>query len=131
MKRLNYLIFCAILCMATIANAGVHKIPYTDTEIVNAIYTIEGGNLTNYPYGITPPCPYTKKQKFSRQLWAREMCFTTVRNHRIRHAEHNCGKDFLECLRDRYCPLNDKSDIRGLNENWLPNLMYMLERGRK
>ena len=46
----------------------------------------------------------------------------TVRNHRIRHKNHNCGLDFLECLGNRYCP----PDAHPLNKNWLPNMRYWL-----
>ena len=52
---------------------------YTDEEIVNAIYQIEGGSNAKYPYGIRSiPCK-TKSE-------CRRICTNTVKNNRQRFA---------------------------------------------
>jgi len=90
---------------------------WTDEQIVDAIYWAEGGAETNHLYGILTKYKVTTP---------RQACFNTVRNQRKRHANHDCGKDFLTCLRDRYCPLNADNDPTNLNVNWLKNVKYFL-----
>ena len=89
---------------------------YTNDQIANAIYYAEGGDKTSHPYGIKSIPTYGNKE------YARKICLNTIRNQRKRHAEHNCGKDFLTCLWHRYCP----PVTHKLNKNWLVNVKFYL-----
>ena len=97
---------------------------YTDSQIADAIYLAEGGKKAKIPYGIL-------SVKVKDEAEARQVCLNTIRNQRKRHAAHDCGKDYLVCLRDRYAPLQAKNDPMGLNSNWLKNVKFFLERGAK
>ena len=112
MKKLLIAISILFMCGAAWA--------YTDTQIADAIYLAEGGAKTNHPYGILTKYKHTTP---------RQACLNTIKNQKIRHAKHSCGKDFLTCLRDRYCPLNASNDPTGLNKNWIGNVNSILERG--
>jgi len=52
----------------------------------------------------------------------------TVRNQRQRHQTHNCGKTFLDCLADRYCP--PECDSEG-NVAWKINIRFWVKKIRK
>ena len=94
---------------------------YTDAQIANAIYRAEGGVKTKHPYGIL---------KRYRTTTARQACLNTIKNHRKRHASHDCGLDFIECLGGRYCPtIGATNDPQGLNKNWIKNVKYFLTKG--
>ena len=95
---------------------------WTNAEIVNAIFKAEGGYKATYLYGI-------RSISYKDEAEARRICFNTVKNQRIRHFKHTCGKTYMVCLRDRYCPLEAKNDPKGLNSNWLKNVMYFLRKG--
>lgn len=101
--------------------AGASEIEYSDNAIADAIFLAEGGKKTNHPYGIL-----TKYKTTS----PRQACLNTIKNQRIRHSKHNCGKDYLTCLRDRYCPVGAGNDPSNLNINWLKNVRYFLARLR-
>jgi hypothetical protein len=88
---------------------------YDVERLADAIYKAEGGARAKYPYGILTKYKTTTP---------RQACINTIRNQMKRHAAHDCGKDYLTCLRDRYCPLNAKNDPKGLNKNWLKNVKY-------
>ena len=96
---------------------------YTNEQIVNAIYKAE--NSITYPYGIKS-LKYENRtdRSLSQHDWARWICTNTVRNHRKRHAKHDCGKTFIECLGDRYCP----PKAHKLNSNWVKNVMFFLNK---
>lgn len=92
---------------------------YTNNEIVNAIFIIEGGHNTKYPYGIKSiSCDGLKKCK--------KICYTTIVRNKMRYVafgykDHN---SFLQYLQSRYCPNIDEGC-----ERWLPNLKYYLKKG--
>lgn len=112
----NKIIFLLlILCFLTNKLYSSDLQMYSNESIANAIYKAEGESKTKYPYGILTKYKYTSP---------REACINTIKNQRIRHAKHNCGKDYLTCLRDRYCPINDNK----INRFWLNNVKYFLER---
>ena len=90
---------------------------YTNEKIADAIYLAEGGKKAKVPYGIL-----SVKTNDPRKI-----CINTIRNQRIRHKKHNCGKDFLQCLADRYCPINCSND-RGTNKYWYKNVIYFLKK---
>ncbi len=96
------------------------EVEYTNEQIANAIYKAEGGVKTKHPYGILAKYKTTSP---------RQACLNTIRNQKVRHAKHNCGKEFLVCLRDRYCPLKANNDPTGLNANWLRNVRRFLING--
>lgn len=91
---------------------------YTKEEICSAIYIIEGGENTNYPYGI-------KSVSCNGKDDCKQVCFNTVVNNKRRYKEYGYKQfnTFLEFLGSRYCPEGD------LCNNWLPNLKYYLNKG--
>ena len=97
---------------------------WTNTEIVNAIYLAEGGGDAQYLYGI-------RSVKYDSPEEARQICLNTIRNQRVRHEAHVCNLSFIECLAKRYCPVGASNDPKGLNQYWLKNVTYFLERGGK
>lgn len=100
---------------------------YTDTEIVNAIWVIEGGSRATYAYGI-------RSVKYSTIEEARRICHRTVRNNRKRYADYGYKQypDYLSFLASRYCPTSGKLSKaeQKLNGNWLPNLRKQLQKVR-
>ena len=95
---------------------------FTDEQIVNAIFKAEGGYKATYLYGIVS-VPYENEAE------ARQICFNTVRNNRVRFANQTKYTDYLEFLASRYCPIGADNDPRGLNKNWLGNVRYFLNNG--
>ena len=93
-------------------------------EIADAIYLAEGGAKAKYLFVI-------RSIIFKDTYDARRICLNTIRNQRRRHANHECGYTFLECLQRRYCPINAKNDPRGLNQYWLGNVRYFLMKNRR
>lgn len=107
----KYLIFLIILVYSLNCSAD----SWTDNQIADAIYRSEGGEKAKVPYGIL-------SVKTSEP---RKICLNTIRNHRIRHAKHNCGLDFITCLGNRYCP--SRVDKQG-NKNWIKNVKFFLKK---
>ena len=94
---------------------------YSDKEICQAIYIIEGKENAIQAYGINPQyfqCQTKEKCKV--------ICLNTVKNNRQRFKEYGYKKygTYLEFLQSRYCPLSENKCV-----NWLPNLKFYLERG--
>lgn len=116
MKKL--LILIIIILNTTIITATTRI--YTDEEICQAIYQIEGGQNTKYHYGI-------KSVKCEGKERCKKVCLNTVKNNRIRYAQYGHEKYgiFLEFLASRYCPNGEY-----LCENWLSNLKYYLKKGK-
>lgn len=83
-------------------------------KIADAIYKLEGGNKTAYPYGI-------KSIKTSNP---REVCKTTIRNNYQRWQKAGSKGDFLDFLADRYCP--PSCDSQG-NKNWKINIHRLVK----
>lgn len=94
---------------------------FSEAQIADAIFRAEGGNKATYLYGI-------RSVKYSSPEEAREICLRTIRNQKKRHAEHQCGLSYLECLAKRYAPVSAENDPKGLNSNWLNNLKFFLEK---
>lgn len=91
---------------------------YSCNKIVDAIYRIEGGKNTNYPFGI-------KSVKCDGYDECRQVCLNTVRNNvnRWRKAEaEGDTRDYLTFLYHRYCP----PQAHHLNAHWLKNLLSIL-----
>lgn len=81
-------------------------------RLANAIYKAEGGSNTRHPYGILAKYKHTTP---------RQACINTIKNQWKRHNAHSCGKDYMTCLRDRYCPIGCDND-NGTNRFWLKNV---------
>lgn len=90
--------------------------PSETEQIANAIYTLEGGAKTRYPYGI----------KSLRTRNPRQVCINTI-EHAWRDF-HGQGtklrRDFLYFLADRYCP---PSVDRVGNKRWKKNITKILK----
>lgn len=93
---------------------------YSNEAIADAIFIIEGGYKTNYPFGIKSV--YCKGYDDCRQI-----CLNTISNNRVRYAEYGYRqyKTYLEFLASRYCPISENGC-----ENWLPNLKFYLKKGK-
>lgn len=85
--------------------------------IVVAIWNIEGGSGTRYPYGVRS-VPTTSVRQ------ARKICENTVRNNWRRWQRAGRPGCFFDFLGDRYCP--PTSDRKG-NANWKRNIKARLK----
>lgn len=77
--------------------------------IVTAIWLIEGGEGTRFPYGIKDHHHHTQEQ-------ARRICWNTVENAKRDYFLYRPKEEFLEYLSDRYVPIED--DPVG-HRNWV------------
>lgn len=88
---------------------------YTNEQICDAIYIIEGKEKARQPFGIeTIECKtYEKCEK---------ICLNTIENNRKRFKNYGWKQfdTYLEFLANRYCPPN--------SEIWLKNLKYYLNK---
>ena len=97
------------------ARASVPDPAYVD-RVVSAIYRVEGGAKTKYPYGI-------KSVKVAGTAEAKRVCRTTVRNNWERWEKAGRPGDFLDFLGDRYCP--PSVDPQG-NFRWKNNIHQII-----
>lgn len=95
---------------------------YSDEQIVNAIWIVEGGSKASYAYGI-------RSVNYESIEEARAICLRTVRNNRARWAQEGKPGGFLPYLARKYCPMEAINDSRGLNKHWLANLKSVLKGG--
>ena len=86
----------------------------TITNIVDAIYRVEGGTNTSHPYGILSHYNHTSP---------RQACFNTVKHAMYDYKVHNIDRAFIYFLADRYCP--PSADKQG-NLNWKVNMVRIL-----
>ena len=95
---------------------------YTNDEIADAIFWAEGGNNTNYPYGI-------RSVSCEGQQDCRKICINTIRNNRKRYEKYGFKRHdtYLKFLASRYAPSKADNDPTGLNRHWLRNVTYLLE----
>lgn len=98
------LTLCINVSMASNLNAD---------KIADAIYVIEGGKKTKYPYGIKSISTKGNRAK------ARQICINTIRNTHKRWIAANKPNNFLDYLADRYCPA---SVDRVGNKRWKVNI---------
>lgn len=133
-ERIDWLFIIAIglVCVAlffiilffVILSKEAHAEDIDINRLCNAIYFAEGGVKTRYPYGIKSLKYENRSDKtLTKEQWARKICINTIRNHIKRHAQHNCGKDFISCLGSRYAPVSDSP----LNRNWVRNVRRLYE----
>lgn len=86
------------------------------TQVVDAIYQIEGGSKAKVPYGIL-------SVKVRDAGEARRVCGNTVRNTYGRWVKAGRPGSYLEFLADRYCP--KKADPKG-NGRWKKNIKALI-----
>lgn len=107
--------------------AHASEIPYTDNQIVNAIYLAEGGKHAQFAYGI-------RSIHYKDEASARKLCQNTVRNNRKRFKEYGYRQypSFIQFLGSRYCPVTGghlSASEKRLNKNWVSNIQYFLKKG--
>jgi len=86
------------------------------TAVADAIYRVEGGAKTRFPYGI-------KSVKVSGEAEARRVCENTIRNNLARWRKAGAQGEYLDFLADRYCP--PSVDPTG-NFNWKKNIKKII-----
>ena len=88
-------------------------------KLATAIYYAEGGEKTNFPYGILAKYKTTTP---------RQACINTI-NHSLK--DWNGQGDFITFLGSRYCPVNCEND-NGTNKYWVGNVkrLYAKQKGR-
>jgi len=100
---LTFVVLCVILVTGVYANRS-----YTNNEICDAIYIIEGKEKARQPFGIeTIECRTYNKCEF--------ICLNTIKNNRERFKNQTKEKEFLTFLAKRYCPPNWKIWLKNLN----------------
>jgi hypothetical protein len=104
MKIALIFLLCGVHLMADAIDA--HK-------LADAIYIVEGGNYTKYPYGVKSIATKGNRAK------ARRICINTIRNTYKRWIAENKPYNFLDYLADRYCPA--AADSVG-NRRWKANI---------
>lgn len=95
-----------------LAGASETLEPWEVDAIVEAIWVVEGGAGTRFPYGV-------KSVPVRDAAEAREVCARTVRRNYVRWGEAGRPGRFLDFLGDRYCP--GAADPVG-NVNWKRNM---------
>jgi len=78
------------------------EIPNTDANaIADAIYRIEGGTNTHFPYGI-------KSVTVTNEIQARQICLNTIRNNydrwEAKYSHSKYRKNYFDFLSRAYCP---------------------------
>jgi len=118
---MKILLVALLLGFTTMARAD----DYTDEQIVNAIYIIEGGAKATFAYGI-------RSVKYSTVAEARKICFNSVRNGRKRWIKAGKPYDLITFIGMRYCPTRGKLSRaeQKLNGNWLTNLRKQLAKNK-
>lgn len=88
---------------------------YSNEAIATAIYHAE--NSKSHPYGIL---------KHYKTTSPRAACLNTIK-HARRDFTGSGEADFIIFLAGRYCPIGAANDPRGLNKNWIKNVLYFLK----
>lgn len=103
--------FWAVLpCFGQISSNNVDK-------ITSAIYKIEGGTKTKYPFGIKSINTEGNYDK------SRQICRNTIVNNIKRYQNQTNYTNYFIFLADRYCP--PSADKQG-NINWKKNIQSVL-----
>jgi len=91
-------------------------------RIVNAIYKVEGGDKTSYPYGIKIKDSAGRWIRYERRQ-AESICRNTVRNNNARWQASGETNSFIAYLGLKYCP--PSADPIGY-VNWTNNMTKFL-----
>lgn len=120
MKNTLFKITIILLTMLSLASVAKGEEYYSNDAIADAIFIIEGGLKTNYPFGI-------KSVYCQGYDDCRKVCINTIQNNRVRYSEYGYRQynTYLEFLASRYCPISENGC-----ENWLPNLKFYLKKGK-
>lgn len=105
-----------ILTTIITSTSGVYAEDINIEKLADAIYRAEGGENTNYPYGILQKYEHTTP---------RQACINTIR-HGLK--DWDGEGDFISFLGSRYAPLGVENDPRGLNKFWIGNVKFYYER---
>ncbi len=118
----NLVFLLLIILMLGIAKCAPAE-EYTNNQIVNAIYKAEGGDHAKYPYGI-------RSIECRSRIECSIVCLNTVKNNRQRYIKYGYKSysDFIAFLASKYCPIGAGNDPKKLNQNWLKNVRYFLEK---
>lgn len=87
-------------------------------NVASAIYKLEGGSKTKYPYGIRSINTNGDVAK------AKRICENTIKNNFARWNKTNKKIDFLDYLANVYCP--SSADRQG-NINWKKNIHKLVK----
>ena len=114
--------FFVACCLFVACNAAPYEtLSDVDVDrIADAIYVIEGGSKTKFPYGIRS---IDTKGDVAK---ARKICINTIRNNHKRWLKTEKKSEFLSFLANRYAPIGAANDPKNLNSNWLKNLKTQL-----
>ena len=96
-----------VLVLSLSASAALPEVQAE--KVVNAIYRLEGGAQTKYPYGV----------RSVKTADPRRVCYRTVQNTHNRWIRAGRPGQFFDYLADRYCP--KASDPIG-NIRWKRNI---------
>lgn len=117
MKKILFLV-CFLTLPARAIDFSQSEINNSNlNKIANAIYQIEGGPNTKFPYGIKSINTHGNLVK------ARAICIRTIQNNFVRW-NHNKSIDFLTFLGNVYCPRS--ADSQG-NSNWIKNIHKLIK----
>lgn len=87
-------------------------------KLANAIYLAEGGDKTNFPYGIK-----SIETKGNKE-YAHKICLNSIRNNIKRWHKAGEPEEFIDFMARRYCPISDSS----MNYSWPKNVKYFYNR---
>ena len=107
------LILVLFLCFISLAHADQE---YSDEQIANAIWYAEGGNKTNFPFGILS----VKCEGYDA---CRRICLNSIRNAKKRWEKAGKPEDFIVFMGRRYSPPD-------INPNWVRLVKYFLEKNK-
>ena len=90
-------------------------------KMATAIYFTEGSYKTSYPFGVlSVTCHgYTE---------CREVTLNSLKKSWNRYQQTAMKISFEEFFANRWCPVGAENDPKGLNQNWLKNLNYFMEK---
>lgn len=114
------------IILAILLNTGIvlAESPPDFNKLVYAIGKAE--NSKKYPYGIKS-IPIKGKTQLEREAYAKRICLNTVKNNWVRYQKTDKRIDYITFLGNKYCPINDPNDKKGLNSNWIRNVKRIYE----
>lgn len=122
-RILRSMLMTAILIFSTNIEAAVPTLSETNVDkIVHAIYICEGGDKTNWPFGIKSVDTKKEKDYKKRYAIAKKNCKWLVREAYRNWSNRGRKGSFWDYLGNTYCPA--KSDVIG-NKNLRRNLKIL------
>ena len=95
-------------------------------RLADAIYQAEGGAKTKHPYGVlSVKCKTTLE---CRQITINSIKRGISRYNRDR-ASNRTLEGFISHFARRWCPIGAKNDPKGLNQNWVKNVLFFYKKG--